>query len=84
MAKADGIDIGAVRERLLQMPGVGAVHDLSDGGLLVAAADVALASQVGLTLDAPASEPHGALFGEDQARYLIASPNAADVLKAVQ
>jgi phosphoribosylformylglycinamidine synthase len=58
------------------------VHDLSDGGLAVAAADVALASQVGITLDAPADEPHGALFGEDQARYLIATPNAADVLKA--
>jgi phosphoribosylformylglycinamidine synthase len=61
---------------------VGAVHDLSDGGLLVAAADMALASQVGIVLDAPAAEAHGALFGEDQARYLIASPNAADILKA--
>ena len=67
---------------LIRSGTVGAVHDLSDGGLLVAAADMALASQVGITLDAPASEPHGALFGEDQARYLIASPNAADVLKA--
>jgi phosphoribosylformylglycinamidine synthase len=73
---------GDLVRALIRSGTVGAVHDLSDGGLLVAAADVALASQVGITLDAPAAEPHGALFGEDQARYLIASPNAADVLKA--
>jgi phosphoribosylformylglycinamidine synthase II len=73
---------GDLVRALIRAGTVGAVHDLSDGGLLVAAADVALASQVGITLDAPAADPHGALFGEDQARYLIASPNAADVLKA--
>jgi phosphoribosylformylglycinamidine synthase len=73
---------GDLVRALIRAGTVGAVHDLSDGGLVVAAADVALASQVGITLDAPAEEPHGALFGEDQARYLIATPNAADVLKA--
>ena len=73
---------GDLVRALIRAGTVGAVHDLSDGGLLVAAADVALASQVGITLDAPTAEAHGALFGEDQARYLIASPNAADVLKA--
>ncbi len=50
-----------------------AVHDLSDGGLVVTAAEMALASGVGLHLTAPEGPPtHAALFGEDQARYLVA------------
>jgi phosphoribosylformylglycinamidine synthase len=49
------------------------VHDLSDGGLVVAAAEMALASGVGVTLHVSGDAPsHGILFGEDQARYLIA------------
>jgi phosphoribosylformylglycinamidine synthase len=55
------------------------VHDLSDGGLIVAAAEMALASGVGLVLDV-VEEDRAAefLFGEDQGRYLIAAaqPNA--------
>jgi phosphoribosylformylglycinamidine synthase subunit PurL len=50
------------------------VHDLSDGGLVAAAADMALASGVGVTLSLPpGAAPHAFLFGEDQARYLIAT-----------
>ena len=49
------------------------VHDLSDGGLIGAAADLVLASDVGVTLDASsATHAHIFLFGEDQARYLVA------------
>jgi phosphoribosylformylglycinamidine synthase len=60
-----------------------AVHDISDGGLLCAAAEMALASNVGLVLDAPPEDipAHGFLFGEDQGRYLIAASGAgADML----
>ncbi|CAN5332148.1 phosphoribosylformylglycinamidine synthase subunit PurL [soil metagenome] len=57
------------------------VHDLSDGGLIGAAADVALASDIGVTLDAG---DHGLLFGEDQARYLIAAPNPDDIVVAAR
>ena len=48
-------------------------HDLSDGGLLIALAEMAMAGRVGATLDAaPAEVPaHGWWFGEDQARYVI-------------
>jgi phosphoribosylformylglycinamidine synthase len=58
---------------------VEAVHDLSDGGLIAAAAEMALASGVGVTLDEDTGLPiHAALFGEDQARYLLAvAPGAA-------
>lgn len=47
-------------------------HDLSDGGLLVAAAEMALASDMGMDLHVDFHGPlHAALFGEDQGRYLI-------------
>jgi phosphoribosylformylglycinamidine synthase len=57
------------------------VHDLSDGGLVGAAADMALASDTGVVLDASsATHAHILLFGEDQARYLVAVPNPQEVL----
>jgi phosphoribosylformylglycinamidine synthase len=46
-----------------------ACTDLSDGGLALAAFELAEAAGVGITLDA---EDTPTLFGEDQARYLIA------------
>ncbi len=58
---------------------IAACHDLSDGGLLVAAAEMALASGIGceLVLQDPNT---GALFGEDQGRYLLATTRTAEVL----
>jgi phosphoribosylformylglycinamidine synthase len=50
-----------------------AAHDLSDGGLIAAAAEMALASRLGLYLESlPEGPPHAVLFGEDQGRYLLA------------
>jgi phosphoribosylformylglycinamidine synthase subunit PurL len=49
------------------------VHDLSDGGLLVALAEMALAGNTGLDM-ASYGGPlpyHAAAFGEDQGRYLL-------------
>ena len=55
-----------------------AVHDLSEGGLAAAAADMALASRTGVKLAHEGGDlpMHGFLFGEDQARYLIAAEKA--------
>ena len=52
---------------------VSAVHDLSDGGLGVALAEMALAGRIGAEVTAlPQGLPaHAALFGEDQGRYLV-------------
>ena len=50
---------------------VAACHDLSDGGLLVAVAEMALAGNTGIHLTAPETS-HEFWFGEDQARYIIA------------
>jgi phosphoribosylformylglycinamidine synthase len=61
---------------------VTACHDVSDGGLLVAAAEMALACGEGLELKTPVKSRRAAFwFGEDQGRYLIAAaPGAADTL----
>lgn len=50
-----------------------AVHDLSDGGLLVALAEMAMASGIGAHLHAVPAKlpPHAFWFGEDQSRYVI-------------
>jgi phosphoribosylformylglycinamidine synthase len=67
---------------LIQSRTVTVVHDLSDGGLIIAAADMALASNVGVTLDATSpGNAHPFLFGEDQARYLIATDAPESLLK---
>lgn len=59
---------------------IAACTDLSDGGLALAAFEMANHAGLGLTLD---TDDTGALFGEDQARYLIAAtPEAAEILLA--
>jgi phosphoribosylformylglycinamidine synthase subunit PurL len=57
---------------------VSAVHDISDGGLGVALAEMALAGQVGATVTAHHSFTAAAWwFGEDQGRYLVTVTDAA-------
>ncbi len=51
-------------------------HDLSDGGLAVALAEICMASHVGATIDAGDGPDHAILFGEDQARYVVALSEA--------
>jgi len=53
-----------------------ACHDLSDGGLMVAATEMALAGNIGCKLEGVAG--HAVLFGEDQGRYLV-TVKVADV-----
>jgi phosphoribosylformylglycinamidine synthase subunit PurL len=62
---------------------VSACHDLSDGGLLVALAEMAIAGGIGAAIDPPAERPaHTFLFGEDQGRYLLTSGDPDAVTKA--
>jgi phosphoribosylformylglycinamidine synthase len=63
--------------RALILDGVAtAAHDLSDGGLLVAIAEMAMASELGAALEAAPRDIPGFAhwFGEDQARYLVTVP----------
>jgi len=54
-----------------------AVHDVSDGGLLVALAEMALAGRIGCMLDAALSTAEA--FGEDQSRYLVTAAAGMDI-----
>jgi phosphoribosylformylglycinamidine synthase subunit PurL len=49
---------------------VSAVHDLSDGGLAVALAEMAMAGGIGATIEGSGSET-AFFFGEDQGRYVV-------------
>ncbi len=76
---------GTLVRRLIKSGVAKGVHDLSDGGLLSAAVDVALASRIGLSLKNPTDlADHIFGFGEDQARYLIAVDEASAHLVTAQ
>ena len=78
---ADEIKAGNLVRSLIRENKVSAVHDVSDGGLLVSIAEMALAGGLGVQLfpyegKVPA---HAAWFGEDQGRYVLeASPELAE------
>ncbi len=65
---------------------VRACHDVSDGGLLVAVAEMALGGRVGAALldPPPGMAAHAFWFGEDQARYVLAVTDADPVLRAAE
>ncbi|HUB94371.1 MAG TPA: phosphoribosylformylglycinamidine synthase subunit PurL [Stellaceae bacterium] len=59
---------------------VSACHDVADGGMLVALAEMAMAGGMGATVAPPPGLPaHAFLFGEDQGRYLLVSQDAETV-----
>jgi phosphoribosylformylglycinamidine synthase II len=72
-----------VRARILG-GGVAACHDVSDGGLLIAVAEMALAGDVGVRLlpGPDALAPAAFWFGEDQGRYVLAVADAPALLAA--
>ncbi|MCZ8369586.1 MAG: phosphoribosylformylglycinamidine synthase subunit PurL [Porphyrobacter sp.] len=65
---------------------VNAVHDLSDGGLAVALAEMALAGGIGAETDLAGNPAYTAAqwwFGEDQGRYLVTVPDVAALNEAL-
>ena len=60
---------------------VTAVHDCADGGAAVTVAEMALAGNMGMTMAVVLQIPNPAamLFGEDQGRYVVTSPDGAAV-----
>jgi phosphoribosylformylglycinamidine synthase subunit PurL len=62
-----------------------AVHDVSDGGVAVAFAEMAMAGGMGGSLPGPAEiDPIPFFFGEDQGRYLVAldlDPNGDEIVE---
>ncbi|NRA89038.1 MAG: phosphoribosylformylglycinamidine synthase subunit PurL, partial [Rhizobiales bacterium] len=71
---------------LIDKAQVNAVHDISDGGLYVAVSEMAMASGLGADLKMSDTKlpEHAALFGEDQARYIVTVPpgGVATILKS--
>jgi phosphoribosylformylglycinamidine synthase len=63
-----------------------ACHDVSDGGILVAIAEMAMASGTGARMSAhPRDIPgHAFWFGEDQARYIVAVPDHANFTRIAE
>ena len=62
---------------------VAAAHDISDGGLAVAVAEMCIAGRTGAQLTLPeGGNRHGWAFGEDQARYIVATAYAPALLAA--
>ncbi|WP_225889934.1 phosphoribosylformylglycinamidine synthase subunit PurL [Indioceanicola profundi] len=74
---------GAFVRALINDGLVTASHDIADGGLLVTIAEMAMASGLGADLPVLADADAGALFGEDQSRYVLTvrPEHAADVVK---
>jgi phosphoribosylformylglycinamidine synthase len=85
------VDLGAERRNgdfvrgLIRSGQVSACHDISDGGLLVAVAEMALAGKQGAALAAPDGLPrHAWAFGEDQARYIVTASRPDAVLASAK
>jgi phosphoribosylformylglycinamidine synthase len=81
------VDLAAERRNgdfvrdLISRAQVSSVHDLSDGGLAVAVAEMAMAGKIGATVCAPGGDAPQNWFGEDQGRYLLAvSADKAEAL----
>ncbi len=78
---AEEIKASNLIRSLIRDAKVAAVHDVSDGGLLVAVAEMALAGERGVALFPYEGKipTHAAWFGEDQGRYLVeVSPSGAE------
>ncbi|ARS27467.1 phosphoribosylformylglycinamidine synthase subunit PurL [Sphingomonas sp. KC8] len=71
---------GDLVRRLIANGKVSAVHDIADGGLLVAVAEMALACGIGATLDGITSA--AAAFGEDQGCYVVTTSNPDAIVAA--
>ncbi len=83
------VDLAAERRNgdfvrgLIASEAVTAVHDVSDGGLAVALAKMAMAGGIGASIEvSPPLPEHAFLFGEDQARYIVtATLENADAIR---
>jgi phosphoribosylformylglycinamidine synthase subunit PurL len=65
--------------KLIEQGAVTAVHDVSDGGLLVALTEMSMAGGVGCALEAAPMRADAYWFGEDQGRYIVTT-KTPDVL----
>ncbi len=75
--------LGELLRQLIADGSITASHDISDGGALVAIAEMALAGGIGVEITLPnVPNPAPTLFGEDQGRALVATHDAEAVIAA--
>lgn len=67
---------------LIESGKITACHDISDGGLLVAIAEMTYRNGIGANLTV--SGDAGFWFGEDQSRYIVTAKNSAVVIEAAK
>jgi phosphoribosylformylglycinamidine synthase len=73
--------LGELVRQLIGEELISAAHDVSDGGPLVAIAEMALAGSTGITLTLPnVPNPAAILFGEDQGRILVTTDDPDAVI----
>ena len=76
---------GDLLRQLIAEKLVTAAHDISDGGLGVAVAEMSFHTSFGVHITLPASgNMHGWAFGEDQARYVVTTPDAESLIAAAK
>lgn len=71
---------------LIEAGSITACHDVSDGGVAVALAEMAMSSGIGAAIkDVSGDLPlHAWAFGEDQGRYVLTAANADAVMAAAE
>ena len=73
-----------VRQQILG-GGINAAHDIADGGLAVAIAEMAMRSGFGAEIAVPKTgNLHGWAFGEDQARFVVTTADSQALIAAVK
>ncbi|QQG36039.1 MAG: phosphoribosylformylglycinamidine synthase subunit PurL [Micavibrio aeruginosavorus] len=92
MGREDGppppVDLAAERRNgdfvrtLIHSGHITACHDVSDGGLMVAVAEMAIASGIGADLNIPGDAAFW--FGEDQGRYVLTTAQPAKLLELAE
>jgi phosphoribosylformylglycinamidine synthase II len=73
-----------VRQQILG-GGINAAHDIADGGLAVAIAEMAMRSGFGAEIAVPKTgNLHGWAFGEDQARFVVTTADSQALIAAAK
>jgi phosphoribosylformylglycinamidine synthase len=69
---------------LIRSESISACHDVSDGGVLVCIAEMAIRGNIGATIQVPEINIsiNAWLFGEDQARYVVSTNDTKKILNA--
>lgn len=76
---------GEFVRKLVNDGAISACHDVSDGGVLCAIAEMAIAGGIGVTLTADYGDnPASYWFGEDQGRYVVTASDSDEIMSMAE